>query len=957
MLRDSRGLMWFGSTDGLHCFDGWQWRSYRPDGQAGSLTGSNIYSRIYEDGQEDLWFSTNEAVQGYRRKSGKFETISSLPSDVQLISFEAPDFLWIKTGKQQLLQYNIAQKKLETKGKLAPGSVHVPCRDSQGRINGFLSYHYSTQGPLSYQAQGSSTVFVIDSTLSIHDLQLVSETTAWVAAEEGLFQLSLSGRPKLTRIPTPVKQWRGIARQSDGTWWFLSATAGLYCHRNGQFNAVRIRLAPHTLAFAAHPFRLYIDPEDYLWLSYDGEGIAWADLKKSGITVLELSPFIQSPAAHLEPLAFWDKQVLIGTEKEGLLCWSPDQPPGRVSPAAPVVFHTLPLSPHEGALVSMPGQVSLLTSGKHLKPLRLCTPDGRQLHTPLFYFFKHPAGKAAYATSKQFVYKIFLSGDSLLVCEPVWKSEYPSDKLYVGACDKYSNIYLNINDLEIAILPGGAPQNSIRFPLSRITGFAVDGEQVWIASSAQGLFRLDTRNLQLPPVWHLSEANGLPDQALKSILRDHQGRLWLGSGRGVVCYNPSDQSMIHLDQTDGLWENALEWKAAAMDSNNCLVFGNKKALNFIDPKRISNRSTGAVVHLTGIKVLDNDWHTTGNVAEIRALRFPYDSNTLSFHFNGIDFSDPARVRLQYRLDGLDAPGKWVETPAGTLGFARYAHLSPGDYTLQIKAVSAKGLPGALPCQIAILITPPFYETTWFRLLALLLSGATIYTIYRYRLNAVRRKEAAKRKMIELELNALRTQLNPHFVSNNLISINRFIRNNGVEKVREYVATFARLMRNVLEGARKPMVTLGEEIELLQNYVAVESGRFPQPVKFEVDLAPDIGPDLVQLPGMLLQPFVENALVHGLTPLNGEGKIRLEVRRNADHLLFEICDNGVGRQPKTDTAIETGKKSHGIDITRERLQLYDMQHQTRSSFDIRDLHHADGSGAGTCVTLKLGLPQK
>ena len=339
----------------------------------------------------------------------------------------------------------------------------------------------------------------------------------------------------------------------------------------------------------------------------------------------------------------------------------------------------------------------------------------------------------------------------------------------------------------------------------------------------------------------------------------------------------------------------------------------------------------------------------------RNLVLPYDSNTLSFRFNGIDFGDPARVRLQYRLDGLDAPDRWVETAPNSMGFARYANLPPSHYVFRVRAYNANGLLGSAPYHLDLYIAPPYYQTWWFRLLVVLALALSVYAVYRYRLNTMRRKEEDKRRMIELELNALRAQLNPHFVSNNLVSINRFIRNNGVEKVRDYVATFARLMRNVLEGARKPMVSLTEELDMLHNYVEVESGRFPEPIRFEVAVAADIDSDQTHLPGMLLQPFVENALVHGLAPRNGQGTVRLSVNREAQRLCFEICDNGVGRRPVPQGS--SSQKSHGLDITRQRLHLYDLQHQTHSDFVVQDLLEADGSPAGTRVVLYLGLPKK
>ncbi|MEO6759845.1 MAG: histidine kinase, partial [Saprospiraceae bacterium] len=430
---------------------------------------------------------------------------------------------------------------------------------------------------------------------------------------------------------------------------------------------------------------------------------------------------------------------------------------------------------------------------------------------------------------------------------------------------------------------------------------------------------------------------------------------WLATNKGLIRFHPAGMKFQRFSAADGL--QALEFNRASCfhTADGTLWFGGIGGYNHFRPAEIQALTTVPAIRIVDIQINEKPYPYPDNPVERRSLRLPYDSATLAFHFAALEFSDPANNHLRYRLryaDNRDFDRDWIYCPDAK-GFARYTKLPPGSYKLQIMATNSDSLWNPVPKEFFIEITPPYYQTWWFRALLSLAGLLLLYAFYRFRLAGMRKKEEQKRKMIELELNVLRTQLNPHFISNNLISINHFIRNNGVEKVRAYVSTFARLMRNVLESARNPTVSLTDELDMLRNFVAVESGRFPQPIDFSVQLQPGIDPDQIALPGMLLQPFVENAIVHGLAPRNGEGHITIRVSRERDALVFTVEDDGLGRNSRP--ASSGGeRKSHGLDITRERLHLHDLQHGSSSSLSLEDLKNDDGTVMGTRVILRLGF---
>ena len=210
---------------------------------------------------------------------------------------------------------------------------------------------------------------------------------------------------------------------------------------------------------------------------------------------------------------------------------------------------------------------------------------------------------------------------------------------------------------------------------------------------------------------------------------------------------------------------------------------------------------------------------------------------------------------------------------------------------------------------------------------------------------------------ELELQALRAQMNPHFIFNCLNSINRFIITNDAKKAADYLTKFAKLIRIVLEQSGKAFVPLEDEIACLQLYMDLESLRFENPFQYHIDLN---GTDVssVHIPTMMIQPFVENAIWHGLQGnSHHQGDIRIRMHLEHGLLHCEISDNGIGRANAAQKENEMpGKKSLGMHITQHRLQLIDTTGQHESAIDIHDVTNENGRCSGTCVSIRIPVKE-
>jgi LytS/YehU family sensor histidine kinase len=210
-------------------------------------------------------------------------------------------------------------------------------------------------------------------------------------------------------------------------------------------------------------------------------------------------------------------------------------------------------------------------------------------------------------------------------------------------------------------------------------------------------------------------------------------------------------------------------------------------------------------------------------------------------------------------------------------------------------------------------------------------------------------------MVLLEGQALRAQMNPHFIFNSLNAIHDFIAEQDQRSAHLYLSKFAALIRRILELSRKHEVSLNEEIETLNLYIELENLRFEN--KFEYTLNVDTRDDPFDLviPPMLLQPYVENAIRHGLQNKTDKGRLEVDIIQRNDFLLCRIKDNGIGRKATQGGKNITKHRSHGLDITSERIDIFNQKGQSaRANVKFTDLEDSAGNALGTMVELNIPL---
>ena len=343
------------------------------------------------------------------------------------------------------------------------------------------------------------------------------------------------------------------------------------------------------------------------------------------------------------------------------------------------------------------------------------------------------------------------------------------------------------------------------------------------------------------------------------------------------------------------------------------------------------------------------------IALDRDFELAPQENDLQIAFGAVSLSSMGHHYFEYRLPGVhDA---WVRQEANET-VARFLNLSPGRYALQLRAC----LPGG-PCSptevIAFGVMAPFYKRWWFLVVLILGSGLLIAAMSRYYLQQQaqqhalqQEKERFRSEMQQSKAQALRAQMNPHFMFNALNTIQHFIFSDQKNVATGYLADFADLIRRFLDHSRDEEISLKEEMETLGFYLKLENLRLNQTLDYQINYRGEPAPEDLNLPTLLIQPFVENALKHGLLHHNGPRKLRIDFSWQEEILHCTVADNGIGRERAQQINQKRIRhRSFALYSIDERIRLYNYRRPHPIHLHIEDLYE-ENRPAGTRVHLQI-----
>lgn len=464
----------------------------------------------------------------------------------------------------------------------------------------------------------------------------------------------------------------------------------------------------------------------------------------------------------------------------------------------------------------------------------------------------------------------------------------------------------------------------------------------FLGTKGSGLLIYDLRN----SVIQITKNDGLSSNSVSSLLL-LGNNLWVATNYGlnvidVTKIGKKDFKIKSYFKNNGLVSNEINQITG--DDQNVYIATNQ-GLTIFNYKNYNPVLSSPPVYINAFSILKKD------TAIKSGYKLRHYQNLITIKFVGISFREPKNLRYKYRLSGMDTA--WIYTANREVEFA---YLPPGDYKFEVLAVNSDGNVSLRPAQIAFTVLPPFWKTWWFITVVVLVIIAIAYLIYLSRMKQLKKEHSLRNDLEWYRQQALAKQMEPHFVFNTLNSIQSYIIRNDRLSSTQYLSKFARLMRIILTSSQKQAVPLSDEISAITLYLELEALRFQRRFDFNINVDSSVDSSACFIPAFLIQPFVENAIWHGIIGLKDGGRIDLSFTKNGNHITCVVEDNGIGRVKSAESrkAEKTKRESFGIALVESRLNLLNNLYDIDMKVKIIDLYNDNNIPAGTRVTIDLPL---
>jgi ligand-binding sensor domain-containing protein len=465
---------------------------------------------------------------------------------------------------------------------------------------------------------------------------------------------------------------------------------------------------------------------------------------------------------------------------------------------------------------------------------------------------------------------------------------------------------------------------------------------LWIATKGHGLIGYYNGKV----IHLLSEKSDITSDNCTALYIINDS-IWLGTDKGLNLISNTSTGKYSIDKytvADGLHSNTVN---AIVQIGNTVYVGSSKGLTYFTPGERRTHSKCNIA-LTGIYLNGKYWtsDTTGFI-------LPHGSNDIRFEYAGISLKSGNDMNFLYRLQGLS--NEFRSTKENSISFPS---LPSGKYTLEIKAVNGNGVESTMKV-IRFEISKSFFEKTWVWLIGIAIVIALSVLFFRYRVEKIKQREMEKtsvnKRIAELEQVALRSQMNPHFIFNSLNSIQQYVIEKDVVGANSFITDFSNLIRMTLDFSTRKEITLAEELVYIDTYLKLEKSRLENQFKYVIQLDPHINPDIYTLPPLLVQPFVENSIRHGVKNLvDKKGQITISISRKEEAIQISVIDNGVGRAAARlyKTSFDVHYQSKGILLSEKRIESYSIETGKKASIEIEDIKLASEESGGTRVNIYM-----
>lgn len=499
-----------------------------------------------------------------------------------------------------------------------------------------------------------------------------------------------------------------------------------------------------------------------------------------------------------------------------------------------------------------------------------------------------------------------------------------SQRAWVSYVD---GLYVYKEEVETEIKYKGKPIVPTRFAMSA-------DSTLWL-SAAKGLFAYKDTTL----VGHFRGKEGLIATDINFIYA-YKDKILAAYNEGIQVLSLKDTVVSTFNKYDGLYHRGVTGLTVMKDTvytvspSGVAYFPiNMPSKNLVSPK----------ARITKIKALEKEFSTSNEIY------LPFDESEIEIYMQGIALKSQGDLICEYRIKELNE--KWTQRK-GTRTTAVYSGLSEGDYIFEFRVRNEDKVASELQ-SFRFKVKPPIYRTWWFRSLAILLGIGILYFVVKRQLSRLRLEKSLK----STEIKAIKAQMNPHFLFNALNSIQDLVLEENFVAANGYLGKFSDLVRATLSNSEKEFILLIEEMEILQLYLQLEKLRFGEDLNVELSIhVEEERQEEIKIPPMLIQPYLENAIKHGLLHKKGAKHLKLSFEIEQEQLICIIEDNGIGRKQSARIHKRRGQKhkSFSTDANEKKVDLINQLHRVSIEIKTTDLLDHEGKVEGTRVCLVFPL---
>lgn len=931
ITSDSLGNIYAGTNDGLNIYNP-ELNQFIYYNQNNSILPSRMIISLYNEDNKFIWIGTNKGLVNYNIETHNFSSIEYISEKNEKPSI----IIWtINKGLNDELIFGTKNGVLQTinshQVKLLPGTDSLsiiwnthPISQNIiwcGTQNGLVSYDRNTE--VSKQVNYNSNNTSKKNNANVWSILKDHSGLIWAGSDEGLIKFE------------PLKNTFKIINENKERSLFLSEKS---------VNSI------------------LVDENKTLWVGTDGQGLNKVKKGEQKFTVFKHNNSTYNSLSSNRVWALLEDSeglIWIGTYGGGLNCYdkkkdsfkrySTGQENNQISNSRVLALFE-----------DNDGNIWIGTRGGGLNKLNK--------KTGIITVYKNKPEDSTSISSNTI---LAIAGDET---GNIWVGNYKGG---LSKYDKNNDIFINyLNNKDE---PESISNNNVWCIL------ADKNKRLWLGT--QGGLNCTNLNDSSGVFHHITTEQGLPSNTIFGLELDNNGNIWMSTFRGIamlntdkikdlsLCWEKGDEFTIDpfnpvvecFSEQDGIHGNEFNQGSYFKDKNGVIYFGGLTGMTYFHPDSLQKSSFSPSVMITGFKIFNkevivsgkNDTNNakvekTGNsyfipqkISYLEKLHLTYRESVFSFSFASLDFTNPGQNQYAYIMEGFEKNWNYVQNQSS----ATYTNLDPGNYTFRVKASNVDGIWSAKEAKLNIYIKPPFWKTNGFYLLAMITFALILFLIIRQILVSQRKKAQAEKEKIELQLKTIKNQIDPHFAFNAINMIGSLVYKNDPDTVYDYFSKFAKLIRSTLQDSAKIARPLKDEIEFVKNYIEIQKTRFKGKFDYEIKMDDSIDTG-INVPKMIIQTYVENAIKHGLMHKQSKGLLSINIWQKNNRMRITITDDGIGREKAKDLS-KTGTKK-GLLIVQQIFGMYNKLNKHQIKQEIIDLFDEHHKACGTQVILTIEI---